>query len=199
MGEIAFYRSQYKYVKGDDSEISLEVGDILEVKKPFQFTLEGTEENPEGWILGRNQRTNENGYFPGTFVEYLRTEVLAPPTPVPQRPVPRPEPIVRNIEENNDSGYVGSPGKSVFYDFWIIILIPFHNGLLLWNIYTEPHIQNRLDLSNSEFWTLSNFSFVKKSYINIICELVYMLYLKFFCSTSYVKLCNSVKENEDVE
>ncbi|GFU09802.1 hypothetical protein NPIL_49801 [Nephila pilipes] len=109
MAEIAFYRSQYKYVKGDDSEISLEVGDILEVKKPFQFTLEGTEENPEGWILGRNQRTNECGYFPGTFVEYLRTEVLAPPTPVPQRPVPRPEPVIRNIEESNDSGYVGSP------------------------------------------------------------------------------------------
>ncbi|GFY76866.1 hypothetical protein TNIN_174401 [Trichonephila inaurata madagascariensis] len=70
MAEIAFYRSQYKYVKGDDSEISLEVG---------------------------------------TFVEYLRTEVLAPPTPVPQRPVPRPESVIRNIEESNDSGYVGSP------------------------------------------------------------------------------------------
>ncbi|XP_055949573.1 phosphatidylinositol 3-kinase regulatory subunit alpha-like isoform X4 [Argiope bruennichi] len=109
MAELVFYRSQYKYVKGDDSEISLEVGDILEVKKPFQFTLEGTEENPEGWILGRNQRTNEVGYFPGTFVEYLRTELLAPPTPVPQRPVPRPEPITRNIEESNDSGYIGSP------------------------------------------------------------------------------------------
>lgn len=111
MSEIAFYRSQYKYNKLDDSEISLEVGDILEVKKPFQFTLEGTEENPEGWILGRNQRTDQTGYFPGTFVEYLRTEVLAPPTPVPQRPVPRPEPITRNIEENNDSGYIGSPGS----------------------------------------------------------------------------------------
>lgn len=113
MSEIAFYRSQYKYNKLDDSEISLEVGDILEVKKPFQFTLEGTEENPEGWILGRNQRTDQTGYFPGTFVEYLRTEVLAPPTPVPQRPVPRPEPITRNIEENNDSGYIGSPGSII--------------------------------------------------------------------------------------
>lgn len=117
MGEIALYCSQYKYVKGDDSEISLEVGDILEVKKPFQFTLEGTEENPEGWILGRNQRTNENGYFPGTFVIYLRTETVAPPTPVPQRPVPRPDPIARNIEENNDSGYIGSPGNFHFVYF----------------------------------------------------------------------------------
>lgn len=110
MGEIVFYRSQYKYIRSDESEISLEVGDILEVKKPFQFTLEGTEENPEGWILGRNQRTNECGYFPGTFVEYLRTELLVPPTPVPQRPVPRPEVTTRNIEESNDSGYLGSPG-----------------------------------------------------------------------------------------
>ncbi|KAG8197034.1 hypothetical protein JTE90_004303 [Oedothorax gibbosus] len=112
MSEVVFYRSQYKYVKSDDSEISLEVGDLLEVKKPFQFTLEGTEENPEGWILGRNQRTSECGYFPGTFVEYLRTEVLAPPTPVPQRPVPRPEIVARNIEEKDDSGYIGSPASS---------------------------------------------------------------------------------------
>lgn len=123
MSEIAFYRSQYKYNKLDDSEISLEVGDILEVKKPFQFTLEGTEENPEGWILGRNQRTDQTGYFPGTFVEYLRTEVLAPPTPVPQRPVPRPEPVTRNIEENNDSGYIGSPGN-IFSSLLLTLYAP---------------------------------------------------------------------------
>ncbi|XP_035228635.1 phosphatidylinositol 3-kinase regulatory subunit alpha-like [Stegodyphus dumicola] len=134
MGEIAFYRSQYKYVKGDDSEISLEVGDVLEVKKPFQFTLEGTEENPEGWILGRNQRTNECGYFPGTFVEYLRTEVLAPPTPVPQRPVPRPEPVTRNIEENNDSGYVGSPAVAAAAASASLIRRPFYQHSLV-NVY----------------------------------------------------------------
>lgn len=123
MGEIAFYRSQYKYVKGYDYELSLEVGDILEVKKPFQFTLEGTEENPEGWILGRNQRTNENGFFPGTFVEYLRTEVLSPPTPVPQRPVPRPESVTRCVEESNDSGYIsGSPGN-ICYQYQFLCFI----------------------------------------------------------------------------
>lgn len=131
MSEIAFYRSQYKYNKLDDSEISLEVGDILEVKKPFQFTLEGTEENPEGWILGRNQRTDQTGYFPGTFVEYLRTEVLAPPTPVPQRPVPRPEPITRNIEESNDSGYIGSPGNISLLLLKDVLLLKYYNHFFL--------------------------------------------------------------------
>lgn len=120
MGEIAFYRSQYKYTKSDDSELSLEVGDILEVKKPFH-QLEGTEENPEGWVLGRNQRTGESGYFPGTFVEYLRTELVAPVTPVPQRPVPRPEVAARNVEEKDDSGYIGSPGIFVCLSMYLLL------------------------------------------------------------------------------
>lgn len=116
MTEILYYRSQYNYTKVEPIEISLHERDILEVRKPFQFTLEGTESSPEGWLLGTNQRTGETGYFPGTYVEFMRScNVNPPPTHVvPKRPVPQP---TKNLKvdaienDGNDSGYVCSPGK----------------------------------------------------------------------------------------
>ncbi|CAM1320694.1 PIK3R3 (predicted) [Pycnogonum litorale] len=113
MSEILYYRSQYSYTKVEQTEISLNEDDVLEVKKPFLFVLEGTEENPEGWLLGTNQRTGEIGYFPGTFVEYIRTDMLNPPPShhVPRRPVPRPSSSKVSFlnDDGNDSGYVCSP------------------------------------------------------------------------------------------
>ncbi|XP_023227085.1 phosphatidylinositol 3-kinase regulatory subunit alpha-like [Centruroides sculpturatus] len=132
MAEIVYYWSQYKYDKTGDTELSLEHGDVLEVRKPFQFILEGTEENPQGWVLGRNQRTGEIGYFPGTFVRFWKRESVLPTTPVPQRPVPRPGPLAlrKAIEECNDSGYDGSPASGMNH--------PYHQHQLVNTYFLTP-------------------------------------------------------------
>lgn len=124
MGEILIYRSNYQYEKLTQNELSLEVGDIIEVKKPFQFPFEGTETNLKGWVLGRNLRSGESGYFPGQFVAFLRSESIAYPTSIPPRPVPRPQVLPRvpgllPPAELQDSGYGESPSKFTpdFYSF----------------------------------------------------------------------------------
>lgn len=115
MGEAAFvlyYRALDNYEKEEETEISLEKDDMVEVKKPFQFTLEGTEEEPKGWLIGRNTRTGDIGYFPGPYVTYVRkAAVQLSYVPPPRRPVPkpRPSPMKGTLAENNDSGYFESP------------------------------------------------------------------------------------------
>lgn len=115
MCEIVYYRALDNYEKEEETEISLCKDDVVEVKKPFQFTLEGTEEDPRGWLIGRNTRTCETGYFPGPYVVFIRTAAAKPPqVPPPKRPVPkpRPSPSTTNSTENNDSGYCGSPSQT---------------------------------------------------------------------------------------
>lgn len=56
--------------------------------------IQGTEEKPEGWLEGLNLSTNQVGLFPGTYVEYLRTENRR-----------------RNITQGDDSGFFGSPTR----------------------------------------------------------------------------------------
>ncbi|GAB6022370.1 hypothetical protein CHUAL_006488 [Chamberlinius hualienensis] len=118
MEEILYYRAIYAYNKANEGELSVEVGDVVEVKKPFSFQLEGSEREPEGWLKGRNSRTGEIGYFPGTYVSYIRTESTQLPYPLSsKRPVPKPRPNTSGsvstmqsvTEEGNDSGYIGSP------------------------------------------------------------------------------------------
>lgn len=132
MAEIVYYWSQYKYDKTGDTELSLEHGDVLEVRKPFQFILEGTEENPQGWVLGRSQRTGEIGYFPGTFVRFWKRESILPTTPVPQRPVPRLDLLAlkKALEECNDSGYDGSPASGMNH--------PYHQHQLVNTYFLTP-------------------------------------------------------------
>lgn len=111
-GIVLYYRALDNYEKEEDAEISLEKDDVVEVKKPFQFTLEGTEEEPKGWLIGRNTRTGDVGYFPGPYVTYVkRAAVQLPHVPPPRRPVPkpRPSPMKGSSAENNDSGYFDSP------------------------------------------------------------------------------------------
>lgn len=111
MGESIHYKVLYDHSPSEDEiadgYIEISTGDVLEVTKPFTFLLEGTEKKPEGWLLGRNQRTDQEGYFPGPYVEYIK---IAPPLP------PKPDTGdyqtmtgVTRIREQNDSGYVGSP------------------------------------------------------------------------------------------
>lgn len=118
MTEILYYRSLYFYNKVEPIEISLNEHDILEIRKPFQFELKGTEKNPEGWLLGTNKTTGETGYFPGTLVEFVRSDIVQPPPThvVPKRPVPRPpksNKVGTSDIDGNDSGYVCSPGMFV--------------------------------------------------------------------------------------
>ncbi|XP_022250520.1 uncharacterized protein LOC106466724 isoform X2 [Limulus polyphemus] len=74
MGELVYYHSPSKFHDTEAPDLSLEPGDVVEVKKPFQFPLYGTEDKPNGLVLGRNQRTGIIGYFPGNYLELLRRE-----------------------------------------------------------------------------------------------------------------------------
>jgi hypothetical protein len=74
MAELVVYTALHAYKPSSDDLtrgcIAIEPGDDLEVKKPFDIGFSGTVEKPDGWIRGRNTRTDESGYFPGTFVKH---------------------------------------------------------------------------------------------------------------------------------
>ncbi|XP_076318839.1 phosphatidylinositol 3-kinase regulatory subunit alpha-like isoform X2 [Tachypleus tridentatus] len=76
MGELVYYHSPNKFYNIEVPDLSLEPGDVVEVTKPFQFPLYGTEDRPNGLVLGRNQRTGIIGYFPGNYLELLKRESL---------------------------------------------------------------------------------------------------------------------------
>ena len=68
MGEVLYYRALLFYEKQREDEMSFQKNDILEVQKPLKFNLEGTEEEPKGWLIGKNTRTGETGCFLGNFI-----------------------------------------------------------------------------------------------------------------------------------
>ncbi|KAK1165092.1 phosphatidylinositol 3-kinase regulatory subunit gamma-like isoform X1 [Acipenser oxyrinchus oxyrinchus] len=85
------YRALFEYKKDRGDDISLQPGDILTVNKAALLTSdyqEGDERSPRGWLCGTNERTKDNGDFPGTYVEYV-----GPVRVVPTNPKPRPRPV----------------------------------------------------------------------------------------------------------
>lgn len=89
--EFLKYEALYDYRVDKRGDIEIKVHDTLIVRTSIvQYSFfKGTLENPEGWLLGRNERTNEEGTFPGTFVRYIGK--VRPNRPVPQ---PRKEQMV---------------------------------------------------------------------------------------------------------
>lgn len=65
MGEILYYRALVAYDKEREDEMSFQKDDVIEVQKPLKFKLDGTEEVPTGWLIGKNTRTGETGCFLG--------------------------------------------------------------------------------------------------------------------------------------
>ncbi|MGH0135732.1 UNVERIFIED_CONTAM: hypothetical protein FKN15_050776 [Acipenser sinensis] len=90
------YRALFEYKKDRGDDISLQPGDILTVNKAALLTSdyqEGDERSPRGWLSGTNERTKDNGDFPGTYVEYVGPVRVVPTNPKPRiRPVP-PSPV----------------------------------------------------------------------------------------------------------
>lgn len=111
------YRARYDYTPSSDEEkgcVTFVEGDLLEVEKPIAG-LEGTEDKPTGWLIGKNRRTKAEGAFPcGNFVEYLplseKEGVLPKPMPKPRmksRPSLNGSSSAR--PNSNESGYSSSP------------------------------------------------------------------------------------------
>lgn len=92
---MAVYKALYAYDPADTGEgegfIALNVGDILEVAVMPDDT------QAKEWLHGVNTTTEQEGYFPGPFVEYQGPK--------------RPQPMPRRKNSINDSGYVGSPHR----------------------------------------------------------------------------------------
>lgn len=86
------YRALFEYKRERGDDISLQPGDLLTVLKTSVMSAdyqEGDERSPKGWLHGTNERTKENGDFPGTFVEYVGVVRLGLPAAKPwPRPVP---------------------------------------------------------------------------------------------------------------
>lgn len=63
---------------------------------------QGTEQRPDGWLYGTNQRTNKTGYIPAEFVEYVQArnpQQRPPPPPVPNVL----EPVWENESDSEDA------------------------------------------------------------------------------------------------
>lgn len=85
------YRALFEYKRERGDDISLQPGDLLTVPMaslvgvPGRDYQDGDERSPKGWLHGTNERTQENGDFPGTFVEYVGA-VRSWSRPVPLTP-----------------------------------------------------------------------------------------------------------------
>jgi len=61
-GVLYRVRATYKYQAEDEDELSLEVGDIVQV-----IEYEDPEEQEEGWLMGIKESTGRQGLFPANF------------------------------------------------------------------------------------------------------------------------------------
>ncbi|XP_077981754.1 phosphatidylinositol 3-kinase regulatory subunit alpha-like [Glandiceps talaboti] len=98
----------------DQSYIEIHKGDILKVHNPQSSPdFDGSIEEPNCWLKGLNERTEEVGHFPGTYVKYLSMSSALPlPPPPAQRPLPPRRPSkTTSVDDsvNDDSGFGGSP------------------------------------------------------------------------------------------
>ena len=77
----------------------------------ISWLLQGTLEQPQGWLEGRNQRSGQEGLFPGTYVEFVKAEkVPAEQLRQPHKKPPvTPRPDKHIVDEYDDSGYCESP------------------------------------------------------------------------------------------
>ena len=111
--ERILYRVVYEYLPNElDLEmgyIEIREGDVIYVKKSFTPSA-GTVEKPDGWLEGFNTRTKISGWFPGSYVEFVRSE---PPRPPPS-PAPRTSRQKPLNPTNDDSGYCPSPQGKQF-------------------------------------------------------------------------------------
>lgn len=121
--ELVVYKSLYNYSPSSEDEeegyIEIREDDLLEVVAPtLQEEFRGTLHKPQGWMKGKNRRSGKVGLFPGTYVEYERTERLPVRPPHQKKPPTLPRSNSRAQEtrrpsDNNDSGYMGSPSGSM--------------------------------------------------------------------------------------
>ena len=75
MASYRRYRAQFPFDARDDSEVTIEPGHTLIVGK----TSEGVWPSQEKWMHGRNEETDEEGDFPGNFVEFVEEFVEPEP------------------------------------------------------------------------------------------------------------------------
>ncbi|XP_022087779.1 phosphatidylinositol 3-kinase regulatory subunit alpha-like isoform X2 [Acanthaster planci] len=74
MDERVTYVAMYAFEKKAPQDIEMRMGDIMTVVNPTKLPyFQGTREEPKGWLEGVNERTQESGSFPGTFVKYVET------------------------------------------------------------------------------------------------------------------------------
>ena len=81
------FTAMFLFEARDSTELSMDQGDTL-IVHPGPT---GEWPDPTKWIRGTNQRTNQTGEFPGTYVEFVKEYIPEEPA-APPPPPPRPRP-----------------------------------------------------------------------------------------------------------
>ncbi|XP_071496851.1 phosphatidylinositol 3-kinase regulatory subunit alpha-like [Diadema antillarum] len=106
MGEIVKYVALHDYQPTSDQDIVMKSGDILVVVNPQSLTyFKGTVEKPESWLEGVNERTQDRGSFPGTYVSLYERK----PIPLARRNYECVQPKLKPPSQEQD----GSAGGGI--------------------------------------------------------------------------------------
>lgn len=105
--EFKRYKTTYSFDARNDKELSVSVGDFVDVKRKAN----GDWPNEQRWMVGTNKRTRKSGEVPGNylaFVELVPCQSESPPVPVrghahsmrsstkvPPKPKPRPASVYK--------------------------------------------------------------------------------------------------------
>lgn len=87
---VCQYRVLHQYIPPEEylgkGYLVIEEGDVIQVNRPVN-PESGTEENPEGWLQGKNIRNGQEGYFPsGAYVQFLPEKIVQPAVPPTVKP-----------------------------------------------------------------------------------------------------------------
>ncbi|XP_050705431.1 uncharacterized protein LOC126990828 isoform X2 [Eriocheir sinensis] len=70
------------------SEPGMEMNDVIHVSADYLHQQKMAPESPNGWLLGTNIRTRQEGYFPGYFLMLNGTRRRSNAHPEPKPPLP---------------------------------------------------------------------------------------------------------------
>ncbi|OWF52015.1 hypothetical protein KP79_PYT25564 [Mizuhopecten yessoensis] len=102
-GEVHLYTAMFGHAPektGNEDEepdyISIDIGDILEVKGPRPTTN-------DTWMKGHNKNKGTTGFFPGNFVEYVGPAPKVEPPALPAFKLDPESSFVKPVKLNADS------------------------------------------------------------------------------------------------
>ncbi|XP_047487567.1 uncharacterized protein LOC125038207 [Penaeus chinensis] len=110
---VFVYVARQSYKGTGKNDPSFEVNDVIHVTADFLHRQNINPESPDGWLLGKNVRTGQEGYFPGYFL-VLNGSQLRMPRCRPPPDISGNSQVYMNLGWNSasstgeDSGYISA-------------------------------------------------------------------------------------------